>query len=59
MFKLLVYYFDEYQNEENEKAMSRGDQKNVLATLVSTEAVFGRHPIINFTTATTVTLLYG
>jgi len=27
MFKLLVYYFDEYQNEENEKAMSRGDQK--------------------------------
>lgn len=28
MFKLLVYYFDEYQNEENEKAMSRGDQKD-------------------------------
>lgn len=21
------YYFDEYQNEENEKAMSRGDRK--------------------------------
>lgn len=30
-------------------------RSKILAMLVSTEGVFGRHPIINFTTATTVT----
>lgn len=52
MFKLLVYYFDGYQNKEEKKSnvTERCSRQKILPTLVSTEGVFGRHPTINFTT---------